>query len=89
MYSEVMGILDATRLNNQTDIPALEGIINGWYSVRNDKRMSKKINALPRKIEDVYECMSPTVMDVRHTTSAEEWKGRFKRAVEEAHARYC
>lgn len=89
MCQEVYSILDATRLNNQSDIPALEGIINGWYSVRNDKKMAKKISGFPNGVKTVYEFMSPESMDVRHTTSADIWRGRFKSAVENAYTKYC
>lgn len=89
IYNEVMGILKATRLDNQSDIPALEGIINGWYSIHNDTKLSKKINALPKKVKTLYEFMDPDTMDVRHTTSKEQWRDRFKAAVENAYKVYA
>lgn len=89
VYSEVMNILDATKLANQSDIPSLEGIINGWFAVHNDCRLSRKIKTLPNGLNDVYECMSPSLMDVRHTTSADIWESRFRSAVENAYQRNC
>ena len=85
VYSEVMEILKALRLNNQTDIPALEGIINGWYAVRNSKKCYKQIEKLPNGLNNVYEYMSPEKMDTRHTTSPSIWEDRFKSAVENAY----
>lgn len=89
VYSEVMNILDATRLSSQTDVPAFEGIINGWYAVRNNIYNIKKINQLPNKLDDVYKFMTPDNMDVRHTTSAEIWRRRFETAVENAYSAFC
>ena len=89
VYSEVMEILKALRLNNQTDIPALEGIINGWYAVRNSKKCYRQIEKLPNGLNNVYEYMSPEKMDTRHTTSPSIWEDRFKSAVENAYKAYC
>lgn len=85
VYNEIMKILDVTKLSNQTDIPAFEGIINGWYKVRNDIKQIRKINKLPHKMDDVYEAME--TMDSRHTTSADIWQGRFEAAIENAYSR--
>lgn len=89
VYKEVEGILTATRLANQTDIPSFEGIINGWYAVRNDKKMSQKISMLPNGIDTLYKYMTPDIMDVRHTTSSDIWRTRFKAAVENAYKYNC
>lgn len=89
VHSEVMKILDATKLSGQSDVPALEGIINGWYAVRNNIYFIRKIDNLPNKLEDVYKYMTPENMDVRHTTSANIWKHRFETAIENAYNEFC
>lgn len=89
IYSEVVNILNATKLSKQADIPALEGIILAWFAVHNDKRMAKKIESLPNGLNDVYEYMTPSNMDVRHTTSADIWEDRFRTAVENAYTKHC
>ena len=63
------------KLSNQTDIPALEGIINGWQNVRNNRRYCNKIAKLPNGLKDLYN--NAEVMDLRHTTSPAEWANRF------------
>lgn len=85
VYNEVMRILDATKLSNQTDIPAIEGIINGWYKVRNNIKQVNKINKLPHKMDDVFEEMQR--MDTRHTTKPDIWQGRFEAVIENAYSR--
>lgn len=75
VYNEVEGFLVAMKLSNQTDIPSLEGIINGWQTIRNDRRYSNKISKLPNGVKTLYEYASE--MDLRHTTSKEEWANRF------------
>ena len=75
VYNEVEKFLVAMQLSNQTDIPSLEGIINGWQTIRNDRRYLKKISKLPNGIDDL--CAYASNMDLRHTTSKDEWANRF------------
>lgn len=89
VYSEVMHILDATKLSKESDVPSLEGIISGWFAVHNDYKLNKKIQSLPNGLKDVYEFMAPNLMDVRHTTSSDVWEVRFRTAVENAYAKNC
>lgn len=75
VYNEVEKFLVGMKLSNQTDIPALEGIINGWQIVRNDRRYLRKIDKLPNGLNDLYQYAGE--MDLRHTTSKDEWANRF------------
>lgn len=85
VYNEIENFLVAMKLSNQTDIPALEGIINGWQDVRNDRRYLKKIDKLPNGIEDLYKYAGE--MDLRHTTSKDEWANRFGSLVDCVYAK--
>lgn len=75
VYNEIENFLVPMKLSNQTDIPALEGIINGWQDIRNDRRYANKISKLPHGMKDLYKYAGE--MDLRHTTSKEEWANRF------------
>lgn len=83
VYNEVENFLVAMQLSNQTDIPALEGIINGWQTVRNDRRYYNKISKLPEGVNTLYKYVGE-YMDLRHTTSKEEWANRFGTLVDSA-----
>lgn len=83
VYNEVENFLVAMQLSNQTDIPALEGIINGWQAVRNDRRYYNKISKLPEGVNTLYKYVGE-FMDLRHTTSKEEWANRFGTLVDSA-----
>lgn len=76
VYSEIEQFLVAMKLSNQTDIPALEGIINGWQVVRNDRRYYDKISKLPDGVNTLYKYVGE-YMDLRHTTKKDEWASRF------------
>lgn len=75
IYNEIENFLVGMKLSNQTDIPAFEGIINGWHIIRNNRRYYDKITKLPNGIKDLYE--NAWRMDLRHTTSPVEWSNRF------------
>lgn len=85
VYNEIESFLVPMKLSNQTDIPALEGIINGWQVVRNDRRYLKKIDKLPNGMKDLYKYAGE--MDLRHTTSKDEWANRFGSLVDYVYAK--
>lgn len=85
VYNEIESFLVPMKLSNQTDIPALEGIINGWQDIRNDRRYVNKISKLPNGVEDLYAYAGE--MDLRHTTSKEEWANRFGSLIDYVYSR--